>query len=506
MPCSSCGKSGIIYEDDYYCPSCNGLAVLDQDTAILVCTKIRNYLNQLFFDNLATYDRQTLLGNLAAHREEFSRKYFYKYSSLDLGMMIAYTILLKKAVHYGIPFGRFPETKEDVNKLVDAYDKVLDFESHLLDMKSGRKRMLYLNKFDKDNLSTDQLRKNFIIVDDEKNDVIRRIFAKHDLYPPEEGEKKVHEYQSQITSDVVQSRSYTKEQFICKFYYLVNTFCVGLLRNKLYAENFDLRSFNKLMNDPADLMRFVNTFRYRGQDSEGKEIQTICGTAEFLNRASKFFNVKKKIIMKMLVFDDDNPLIFPLFIRFKNDTLGDVVIISHRFTYFVYTLLHAIITKELLDLETEKRSKEFETVRVKAEFEKIGYTPTKISGQSSLEIDGIAFNNKSGYIIECKSWRLPKVFDEVDKQDQMRRDIMGIIKGEKYSRQEDGTSKVKKIVSIKDKVAYVKRNASMFGMESIELGMIKGLIVVEHYSPISEFDGVKIISIDEVSQILNNGI
>lgn len=41
--------------------------------------------------------------------------------------------------------------------------------------------------------------------------------------------------------------------------------------------------------------------------------------------------------MKKLVFDADNPSVFPLLIRFKNDTLRDVVVISHRFTYFVYT-------------------------------------------------------------------------------------------------------------------------------------------------------------------------
>lgn len=505
MPCSSCGESRIIYDNRIYCPKCDHLAVLDHNLAIEVCTKLRDLFNKVFFEDLGTYDKQILLGNLAAHREEFSRRFFYRYSSLDLGILIAYTILLKKSVEYGIPFGRFPDGKDDVSKLVNNYVNLLEIESSLLNIKSGRERILYLEKFDKNNLTTDQLLNNFIFVDDEKMDLVRIIYAKHDLYSSSEGEKKIQDYEGKIFSDVIGERSYTKEQFVSTFYDLINTFYVGLLRNRLYADNFDLRSFAKLMDDPADLMRFVNTFRYLGQDSDGKEIQTICKTASFLNRASKFFDVKKKDVMKMLVFDADNPYIFPLFIRFKNDTLGDVVVISHRFSYFVYTMLHAIITKDLLDLETEKRSKEFEQVRVKCEFEKMGYTyipPKKISGQSSLEIDGVAYNDKICYVIECKSWRLPKLFDEINKQDQISRDIQGIIKGEKYTHQDaNGSLKVKKIVSIKDKVEFVKQNRARIGLGNIHLDMIKGLVVIEDYPPISEFDGICIISIEEVKEI-----
>lgn len=204
--------------------------------------------------------------------------------------------------------------------------------------------------------------------------------------------------------------------------------------------------------------------------------------------------------MKKLVFDADNPSIFPLFIRFKNDTLGDVVVISHRFTYFVYTVLHAIITKDLLDLETERKSKEFETVKVKSEFEKKGYkyVPPKKYNNPELEIDGVAFNDSACYVVECKSWRLPKLFDEVEKQDQIVRDIQGIIKGEKYTYQEDGTLKVKKIVSINDKVQFVKQNLSEFGLDKFESNNIKGLVVLEDYPPINEFNGVKVVSIDEI--------
>ena len=115
-------------------------------------------------------------------------------------------------------------------------------------------------------------------------------------------------------------------------------------------------------------MIFINTFRFVGDNT-----QTISPTEEFILRAQTFFGISHEEVKKILLFDEVNSSIFPLFVRLKNPTLGDVVIISHRFSYFIYTILHAILKRDLFDEETEKRSKVFEKDRVKNEFERLGH-------------------------------------------------------------------------------------------------------------------------------------
>lgn len=93
------------------------------------------------------------------------------------------------------------------------------------------------------------------------------------------------------------------------------------------------------------------------------------------------------------------------------------------------------------------------------------------------------------------------MFDEVETQDQIIRDIQGIIKGEKYTYQKDGTLKAKKMVSIKDKVNFVKKNLVQFGIQNLDLGMVRGLVVLEDYPPITEFEGIKVLSVEDIKQI-----
>jgi hypothetical protein len=52
-----------------------------------------DHLNKLFYDHLTQYDLQALLGNFAAHREDYCRQFFSKYSPLDLGRILNYTLL-----------------------------------------------------------------------------------------------------------------------------------------------------------------------------------------------------------------------------------------------------------------------------------------------------------------------------------------------------------------------------------------------------------------------------
>jgi hypothetical protein len=154
----------------------------------------------------------------------------------------------------------------------------------------------------------------------------------------------------------------------------------------------------------------------------------------------------------------------------------------------------------LFDAETEKRSKAFERERVKNEFERLGYTYlTNVVDKrnSTLEIDGIALKNDRCYVVECKGWRLPHLVDELNKKNQTIRDLIGIVKGEKYPISKNGKMTTKKVTSLLDKMQFVSDNLSLWDLKSQI--KIEGLIVLVDYLPISEYEGIKIISVDQIS-------
>jgi hypothetical protein len=500
MPCKTCGHSLLVYDNEYICPKCKQLALLDSITAITVSRKIVDHLSTVFDDELTKYNTQILLGNLAAHREYYSRQYFLEYRTLDLGKLFAYTFLLKRACRFRNTAGKIPTTKEDISTLVDTVEKLIDMEVEHLKLKSGYNTMLYLEKFDENKLRVDQLLNNFRIVENEKYLIVRKTFANHDIFTDKEAEGRLEQYKNEGHSNIgdqQQSKTFTPEQFVSTNYGILNSMYVGLLRNQVHSETFDLRSYAEIFDDPGRLMEFVNTFRF-----EGGNTHTTSPTEVFILRAQTFFKISREKVNKILLFDEDNSSIFPLFVRFKSQTLGDVVIISHRFSYFIYTILHAILRRDLFGAETEKRSKTFEKERVKNEFERLDYTYlTNVvdKRKSTLEIDGIALKNDRCYVVECKGWRLPHLVDELDKKNQTIRDLIGIIKGEKYSISRNGRMTMKKVRSLLDKMQFVNDNLSLRDLKRSQIKTVDGLIVLIDYSPIPEYEGIKIISVDQIS-------
>jgi hypothetical protein len=206
--------------------------------------------------------------------------------------------------------------------------------------------------------------------------------------------------------------------------------------------------------------------------------------------------------MQVLLFDENNHSIFPIFIRFKSEALGVVVFISHRFSYFIFTLLHIMVKKQLFDAETEKRSIEFEKKIARDEFEKLGYNyiaSVADKRKVSLEIDGLAIKDERCYVIECKSWRLRPLLESCRWREQTIRDLKGIIEGKKYTFDENTkTKKITKKPSIIEKISFVKNNLDRWNLTN-KVTQVIGLILLADFSPVSELDGIKIISINQIA-------
>jgi hypothetical protein len=102
MPCPNCTGLLIYFDDgDTRCPKCDGLAVLDYNSAIKVATRIVELTSKMFEKELATWERDTLLGNIAAKRELLSRQFFTKPGVLDVGKLTEFTLLIKMVAEFG---------------------------------------------------------------------------------------------------------------------------------------------------------------------------------------------------------------------------------------------------------------------------------------------------------------------------------------------------------------------------------------------------------------------
>ena len=154
------------------------------------------------------------------------------------------------------------------------------------------------------------------------------------------------------------------------------------------AECFKLDYLEKILLEPRDLLEFISTFT----SFEDNTI-TVSPTHKFIKHASNYFDMPLTDVKKLLVFDDNNKSICPLFVRFRDRTLGDIVCITKDFSRFIYTILHSILAKDLFEIETVRLSKDFESVKVKTEFERNGYVyRTNITNKkkATLQIDGLA--------------------------------------------------------------------------------------------------------------------
>jgi hypothetical protein len=81
-------------DEEEVCPKCQVLSVLDADSAITVATRLVDLATKIFNEELKKWERDTLLGNLVARRELYSRHFFREHSVLNVGRLTELTLLL----------------------------------------------------------------------------------------------------------------------------------------------------------------------------------------------------------------------------------------------------------------------------------------------------------------------------------------------------------------------------------------------------------------------------
>lgn len=493
LPCEVCNTTLIYYLDEYQCPKCNGIQVLQKDGAIKYAEKLEKLTRKRFLDYLRDFDKYELIYELTQKREDYVTSILFsnQYEAIKLGIIFNSTFIISEVIKFGKERkdkSRLKINEQNIQEVLQTGGYVIDMETALAKVKAGRANVILLKQCDLSILSLRNSKEYVRIYDNETYAWITDLYRSNSIFSEAEAERIISQEGEKFSEPTY--RKFTSSEFISSCYEIIAAEYGPLVRSRFYSEIFDIRNFQQVLTDPTELMRLVWKFpKVRGT-------QTIVTLDKFLSEAQNLLHLNRHKIKKNLVTNKDND-IFPLFIEMKAIPHNNVII-SHRFAYVVYTILHAIITKDLFNRETERLSLKFETQDVKLEFEKQGFTYKHDLLERKLQIDGIAVKDTICYVVECKSYSFSTLIEEEIRELQKTRDLKGIIDGKKYTTKNNVTVE-EDIVSLPEKVKFVENNKLSLGLSKVK--SVVGIIVVRDYTPISIYKDIKIISIREICNL-----
>lgn len=497
MPCAICKTILVNYEDKIICPKCIDLKILDSITSRKISDRRVQIIRNLWKKDLQKIQQNSLLLHIFRHREFVARDFWKKLGLIDIDSLFSDTLFLKRVMDDGNPNGSIIiDSIKKAEPIIKLFNDTKRVETDAVLINSCYGQMYFENDFDLDNLTDDQILSNFSVLPTEEHIKLRKSYENYGLYTRDDAEKKFQQYAGEyekIKKEKIMPIFLSREKFIQKNYEIISNLYLILLRNEVYSEVFEMRNLKNLTNDPSNIMSFFNQFPYV------ETALTEDDTEPFLNRCRKFFKKSLPVTRKAILFEQGNST-FPLVLRvgWKRDS----VFLSQAFTAIIFILLHAIITKNLFDEETNKRGKIFED-SVKSEFEKLGFivmtNVTDDSKNPTLEIDGIAVKENYCIVLEDKNRRLPPEVESTEARRIMISDLQGIVDGYKRTIK-DGERIVKKVKSLLEKIEFVKNNLSKLNLNHISSNNVFGLVVTHDYPILSNYRGVHYVWLADISQ------
>lgn len=254
MPCPKCGSLLVRIEEHDVCPPCNGIVLLNRETAVKeMCANLENVETELqnLLKNRAEKNR--ILKELAWFREKFSRDFFSEYKALDMSEFLSLNLLIFRVMKE--PYfnaNRNVNYSSEVQELVKAFKVVIRTKLQYLLLKEGLSEAIKTNG-KKQTIPNENY---FPMLD---------TYADNDIWVRSKAEERLKEYkpifESIIKNQPLGSVSYTPEEFVEHFYSTINQFYCALLRNEIYDEVFGLlRKYAEIGLTPDKLMGFVNSY------------------------------------------------------------------------------------------------------------------------------------------------------------------------------------------------------------------------------------------------------
>jgi len=497
MPCNRCTHILILYKDSLICPKCANLNILDSITASIIACRRKSIIRRLWKEELSKIQQSSLLLHIVRHREFTAREFWKKLGLLDIDELFSDTLFIKRVTQDGNPDGLIEI--DDVKKaepIIQLFRDTKRVETDFILINSCYGLMSFEKDFDLTTLTDKETLQNFTISQTEDHLKLMKSYQNYGLYAREDAEKKFNEHAEEyekIKQEKIIPQSSTTKQFIERNYDTISNQYMTFLRNEIYAETFDLQSFTDLTSDPSNIAKFVN--QYVRVDMA----LTTDTPEDFLKKARTIFKKSIPRLEKLMIFENSNQDIFPMFVRIKHGN-QDFLVLSQAFTMILYIFLHAVITKDLFYAETGKRGSLFES-KVKAKFEELGflYIPNKKDDprNTTLEIDGIAIKNSKCIVVECKNQRLPPLVESSEARKIMLDGLKGIVDGYKRTTK-DGQRITKSVPSLPQKIQYVKDNLESIGLKNDEISDFTGVVITMNYPLLHEYKNIKFISFEEI--------
>jgi hypothetical protein len=500
MNCNLCQSIRIFFNDELTCPKCNHIPIIDKETSIKIAKQRIKYIRQLWEKEITKIHRDSLIYHLVNQIETTATKFFMNPPILDINKIFSNMLFIKQVMETGNKTGAIKiDHLQKAQNLIELFDgtKQVELDIALIDSENA----VYVMNEDVDmgNISDEESLKKFTLVITEDYQKFLQNYEDHNLTSPERIEDRIRPYAEEYTR-IFQNRNssprnLTRVEFIEINYDVICTLYLAFLRNEVYSKVFEIRKLKDITTDPSRITDFAAKFPII------KGILNGPNYSEFMDKAVQHFRKSKYIIQKSLIFNENNQNIFPLFVRVEIEN-KDMVLVPHSFTLVMYIFLHAILRYDDFNAETKKRGREFEP-KTQKQFETLGYTyypniKQIEQHQEKLEIDGIAVKGDTAFVIECKNPRLPPEFESYKAKQIMIEDLKGIVDGIKR-KNKNGKIIIKNVPSLPEKIAYVKTNLIILGIQQVSKHKIFGLIITGNVPILSDYKGIKILKLSSIS-------
>lgn len=264
MPCTHCNSTLILVENQWRCPSCDHLPILDNDAAVGAFGRVVRHLDDILKKHLQNFDSDRLTLHVLWQREKFARSYFDTYQGFHLTTFMSFNALIRRLMTEKTIAGGILADEANTTKLVSQFTKYIEIEDYYISVKNGFYSLSFPEDFDLKTASEVEMTKNLKLFPNETYLPVIKTFENNDILREKEAERKIQEnkglaeaLRSQVLEDG-RKRHYTSDQVIEEWYSVLNQLYCGLQRNFMFKKTFDLGSFVHFA--PDRLMEFVNQF------------------------------------------------------------------------------------------------------------------------------------------------------------------------------------------------------------------------------------------------------
>lgn len=487
MPCKVCSHLLLRIEDDKLtCPKCESLRVAPYEDSLKITEHFISYLNLLIENELKKYSRLSIITNAFWEREKVIRSFQEHHTTINLELLLSCNLLIRRLFKLNEIPNKEEATSEKIPELIKTYGVFSRVEEFRQRLEAGTWSLLYMKKYDLTDLHKLAL-DDVHFCPNENYDRVSQMLSKHNIMSEEKAEENMKIWKQDFSPSIKKfSRYLSPRETISIFYEMISMFYVAFFRNKVYFEAFGVPDLSKLTIKPISIKKIVESYPFHNNALTAAKLD------EFTSLLIAKLGGKYKQFLENFVISDDNPNAVPLFLK-----INDLVFISQAYTNLYHYVLVSLIHKEEFDDETKKRSKIFESNIVKEYFEKNNHRYIyDYKKKGKLQIDGIAISDSQTYVIEVKGWGSKRLIEERTSKEIIDRDIKNAVDGFHYVHK---TNKNKATVSLPKKVNWVKEHKKE--LEISENSEVTGMLVINEPPTLSEYNGCKIMFIDDFEYI-----